>query len=100
MEMNFGTWEGRAWSDIPRPELDAWAKDFFHARPHRGESVAMVQTRTQAALQEWRARDAAALLVTHAGIIRTAAAKGQTADDFNTQIDFGAHFTLSAPSAG
>ena len=31
-EMHFGQWEGVAWNDIPRHELDAWATDFAHCR--------------------------------------------------------------------
>lgn len=27
LEKHFGAWEGRAWNDIPRGEIDAWAAD-------------------------------------------------------------------------
>lgn len=33
-EMDFGTWEGQPWDAIPRDQLDAWARDILHARPH------------------------------------------------------------------
>ncbi|MEL7454686.1 MAG: histidine phosphatase family protein, partial [Pseudomonadota bacterium] len=49
-EMNFGDWEGCLWSDIPRPQLDAWAADFLNARPHGGESVAIFRVRVGEAL--------------------------------------------------
>ena len=31
-EMHFGQWEGVAWNDIPRHELDAWAANFAHCQ--------------------------------------------------------------------
>lgn len=94
-EMDFGAWEGQAWSSIARHELDAWALDFFHARPHGGESVAMLCDRTRPALSEWSASGEDTLIVTHAGVIKAALATGQTADDFAAQIDFGERVTAS-----
>ena len=44
-EMDFGAWEGRDWNDIPRTELDAWAADFLHARPHGGASNGSKQSK-------------------------------------------------------
>jgi alpha-ribazole phosphatase len=38
-ELDFGAWEGRAWSDIPRAEIDAWVADFAAYRPGGGESL-------------------------------------------------------------
>jgi len=96
MEMDFGHWEGRAWADIPRAELDAWANDFFHARPHGGESVATLQSRVMEAIKDWGGNDAPTLLVTHAGCVRAALAAGKRPEDFNTEIDFGGHVTISA----
>ncbi|MEO1000762.1 MAG: histidine phosphatase family protein, partial [Pseudomonadota bacterium] len=54
MEMDFGRWEGVPWDRIPRAELDAWAADFDHARPHGGESVAIFAARVEAALSALR----------------------------------------------
>ncbi|GAA0294911.1 alpha-ribazole phosphatase family protein [Rhodovulum strictum] len=71
IEIDFGTWEGIAWDAVPRAELDAWAADFWHARPHGGESVAIFTARVAEALaglgaaQDW-------LAVTHAGLMRAA----------------------------
>ncbi|MEM6947905.1 MAG: alpha-ribazole phosphatase family protein [Pseudomonadota bacterium] len=91
IEMDFGSWEGRPWADIPRAELDAWAGDFMHARPHGGESVAMLHARTLKALADHRSQDGPALLVTHSGVIKAALATEETAAGFATNIDFG-HF--------
>lgn len=95
MEMDFGNWEGKAWSDIPRSEIDAWANDFFHARPHDGENVSALTARTWAAISDWRDETSNTLIVTHAGVIRAAHAQGETAEAFNFQIDFGQHVALS-----
>ncbi|MEL6243795.1 MAG: alpha-ribazole phosphatase family protein [Pseudomonadota bacterium] len=95
IEMDFGSWEGRAWSAIPRTELDAWAGDFLHARPHGGESVAMLRVRALAALMDWREANEPTLIVTHAGIIKAALATGNEAGDFDAKIDFGGFVNLS-----
>ena len=95
MEMDFGQWENRAWRDIPRAELDAWASDFYHARPHGGESVAMLDARVKAALSDLSTAPHPTLIVTHAGVVRAAAAKGITADSFQTQIEFGGILRLA-----
>ncbi|KCZ56633.1 alpha-ribazole phosphatase [Hyphomonas chukchiensis] len=93
-EMDFGAWEGLPWSDIPRAELDQWATDFLHARPHGGESVAMLTARVRAALAEWQTSESHALIVTHAGVIKAALAKEATSQGYNTNIGFGHFITL------
>ena len=94
IEMDFGSWEGKTWSDIPRPELDQWAGDFMHARPHGGESVAMLTARVQACLQDLTTHSDPVLVVTHAGVIKAARATDATADSYATQIEFGGMVTL------
>ena len=71
-EMSFGQWEGRAWADIPKAELDAWTDDFANYRAGgTGESVTQFMTRVAAAFDELDpTRDT--LWVTHAGVIRAA----------------------------
>ena len=95
-EMDFGAWEGRAWADIPRAELDDWAADFLHARPHGGESVAMLRNRTMEAMAEWLGGGGHTLLVTHSGVIRSALSTGDAAEDFSAKIDFGGFHSLSS----
>lgn len=95
MEMDFGSWEGRAWSEIERSEIHAWASDFYHAQPHGGESVAILHARIRAALDDLSDRDTSTLIVSHAGVIRAALARGETAEDFNTEIAFGGFVTMS-----
>lgn len=93
-EMDFGAWEGRAWADIPRAEIDAWAADFMNARAHGGESVAMLRARTARALAELDNSEDHILIVTHAGVIRALVAAGETAADYTATIDFGRFVTL------
>lgn len=69
-EMDFGRWEGLPWDTVPRAELEAWAADFHDARPHGGESVAMLTARVAAFLGQ--RRTTGALVVTHAGVMRAA----------------------------
>jgi alpha-ribazole phosphatase len=71
-EMSFGQWEGRAWADIDKAELDAWTDDFASYRAGgTGESVDQFMTRVAAAFDALDpTKDA--LWVTHAGVIRAA----------------------------
>ncbi len=94
-EMNFGSWEGRPWSDISRTQLDDWANDFLHASPHGGESVAALRARVAELISELKTRHDRVLLVTHAGVIKAAFATGDEVTDFQTAVEFGGHITLS-----
>ena len=69
-EMDFGAWEDRPWAAIPREELDAWAADFLHARPHGGESVYRLRERALAAMADYRRSGRSHIVVTHAGVIK------------------------------
>jgi alpha-ribazole phosphatase len=75
-EMDFGRWEGVPWDAVPRAELDAWAADFHGARPHGGESVAMLAARVASALSGLGrgGGGGSVAAVTHNGVIRAALA--------------------------
>lgn len=47
LELNFGTWEGLAWDDIPRAEIDAWAEKIETFAPPGGESGAQLIERVR-----------------------------------------------------
>jgi len=100
VEFDFGAWEGRPWAEIPREELDAWAGDFHHARPHGGESVAMLAARVGAALGEARSPHPPALWVTHAGVTRAAAALTGREQGWDTRLGFGRWLDLSGAAPG
>lgn len=89
IEMDFGAWENTLWGAIDRTELDTWADDFFHAKPHGGESVSMLQDRVRSALT--RLDNSTTLWVSHAGVYRALMAETDHLDPWNARIDF-AHF--------
>ena len=71
VEMDFGSWELRAWQDIERGEIDAWALDLAHYRPGGGENVLAMARRIAAFLDELlREQHAAVIIICHAGTIR------------------------------
>ena len=75
VEMDFGDWEGRPWDDIPRAELDAWAADVAGYAPPGGESPQALQRRALDFVAGLAVPEA--VLVTHAGVIRTLLAHWQ-----------------------
>ncbi|MGE5472283.1 MAG: alpha-ribazole phosphatase family protein [Bacteroidota bacterium] len=68
-EMNFGAWEGLPWDAIPRAELDAWAADVAGYAPPGGESPHQLQQRALDFVAALKVPEA--VIVTHAGVIRT-----------------------------
>jgi alpha-ribazole phosphatase len=85
-EIDFGAWEGLRWDAIPRAEIDAWAADLHHARPHGGETVAELALRVGEALA---AAPAGALIVTHMGPIRAALARAGRDGAWEARLPFG-----------
>lgn len=74
-EMNFGDWEMRAWSEIPRAEVDAWAADLAVYRPGGGENLREVATRVAAFVDDLLVSGHdEALIICHAGTMRLLAA--------------------------
>lgn len=63
LEANFGSWDGLAWSSIPREAVDAWVSDFLHHQPGGGESLFELLHRVAA----WQAPLAGVSVVGHAG---------------------------------
>ena len=68
-EMDFGAWEGRPWDAIPRAEIDAWAADVAGYAPPGGESPHALQRRALEFVAGLAVAEA--VIVTHAGVIRT-----------------------------
>lgn len=79
IELDFGSWEMRAWDDIARAQVDAWAADVVHYRPGGGESVAAMALRIDAFYREVTALPAA-VVVCHAGAMRLLAARARGLD--------------------
>ena len=59
-ELDFGAWDGRAWSEIPRAQVDAWVADFADHAPPGGESL-------RALLRRAAAWNGGGLVVSHGG---------------------------------
>ena len=71
-EMHFGQWEGRAWADIDKAELDGWTDNFASYRAGAtGESAGQFMTRVAEAFDGLDPTEDT-LWVTHAGVIRAA----------------------------
>ena len=69
-EMDFGLWEGQAWQEISRAELDAWTSDFAsYAVGQHGESVTRFMARVGAAFDEFQGLPHT-LWIPPAGVIR------------------------------
>ncbi len=73
-ELDFGAWEGQAWSALPRAGIDAWTADFARHRPGGGENLAAMVQRVHAALQAARQQarqdQGDVLWISHAGVAR------------------------------
>jgi alpha-ribazole phosphatase len=73
MELHFGDWEGRNWDDINREELDTWMADYINLAPPNGESLQTLVDRFTTFTRDLQAKQyRRALIITHAGIIRSA----------------------------
>lgn len=74
-EMDFGTWEGRAWTALDASAFAPWMADFAHHCVGGGDSVAQFMARVgqawQHTLQQCQAQGhTRAIWLTHAGVIR------------------------------
>ncbi|RYY78173.1 MAG: phosphoglycerate kinase, partial [Comamonadaceae bacterium] len=56
-EMDFGAWEGQAWSAIGEAALTRWTDDFAGHAPGGGESVQALLDRVASALHEARGQE-------------------------------------------
>lgn len=95
IEIDFGRWEGLAWDAVPRDELDLWAADFWHARPHGGESVAMFTARVAGWLADQK-EACGWLAVTHAGFMRAALYLLGRDDNWSERFGYGERLELDA----
>jgi alpha-ribazole phosphatase len=103
IEMDFGSWEGRYWNEIPRAGLDAWAQDIWQYKPGGGENAEDLATRWRKWCDRIRLTHRGPVIaVTHAGIIRVALAlAGQLtlADLSSATIEFGSVHRISDAKA-
>lgn len=73
MEINFGIWEMKHFSELHGPEVEAWYADYLHVAAPEGESFAMQYARVAAFFDELRkqAWRRVALFV-HGGVVLSA----------------------------
>lgn len=94
LEKNFGAWEGKAWDDIARSEIDAWADDFMGYAAQGGETAQQVMQRVKNLLGEVAQLPQKNIaLVAHAGSIRAILAlMGEVvlADILKWEVGYGA----------
>ena len=73
-ELDFGAWEGRAWAELPRAQLDAWAARLHAYAPGGGEPLSAMLARVAAALadatRQAHAGGGDVLWISHAGVAR------------------------------
>jgi alpha-ribazole phosphatase len=65
-ELDFGAWEGHAWSEIDGADIAAWEADFLQHAPGGGESLAQLLQRVRRFVD---GRSGTSLVVGHAGWI-------------------------------
>ena len=92
--MHFGDWEGRAWSNIPSSEIDAWCADILNYTPPNGESAQQMMLRVQSLLQDLALLPQQHIaIVAHGGTIRAVLAQKASiplSQTLDWQIDYGA----------
>lgn len=66
-ELSYGDWEGMAWAELPRLEVEAWKASILTASPPGGETF----VRLAARVGEWWAtlQPGAHVLLAHAGVM-------------------------------
>ena len=98
MEINFGGWEGRAWNDIARGEIEAWSADILHYTPPHGESAQQLIMRVHKLQQDLALLPQQHIaIVAHGGSMRALLAHAASiplVHTLNWQIDYGAVISL------
>ena len=90
-ELDFGAWENRLWSDLPRAEVDPWAADYVDLAPPGGETFRALAARVDAFRRDLRSPEA--VIVTHGGVIRawlSLAAHQPLSESFAREVPYGA----------
>jgi len=93
MEMNFGDWEMKCWSEVPRTQLDDWMASFVTYKVPHGESFDDVCKRAKGFWKEMTKEFVSSVaVVTHGGVIRallTEALSMPKEKSFVFEIDYG-----------
>ena len=95
-EMDFGTWEGWRWADIPKAAIDEWTAQFGSWRFGGSESVNELLQRVGAVWQESRLAAQPSAWICHAGVVRAAGLHAQGVCEVNSS----ALWPLAGPGFG
>jgi len=93
MEIDFGTWEMKRWSDIEDPQLQRWFDDWLAEKPTRGESFNEMIRRVNEFISEIESHSYQKVAIfTHTGVIRAACIINKqfsAAEAFNYKVEYG-----------
>lgn len=103
-EIDFGAWEGRLWSEIPRVQTDLWSRDVWNKSAPDGEPYAALYARVRAAWEALLLLDVPNLIVVGcAGPLRallTIALELPPEAFIRLQVDYGGVAKLSDSTGG
>lgn len=88
VEMDFGAWEGRRWTDIPKSAIDQWTAQFGSWRFGGRESVDELMARVGAVWQETRQARLPTAWLCHAGVARAASLHARGVVSVTRSIDW------------
>ena len=99
MELNFGDWEMKTWTDIQDPQLQHWFDNWLDATPTGGESFASMIVRVKEFMETLKTQPFHDVIIfTHAGVIRAAgilAGTFQAAEAFDYKVGYGDAFKIT-----
>ena len=102
LEMDFGAWEGQAWDDLPRAEIDLWAADVMGFTPPCGENGAALVARVAGFADQICGFGQNCVVIAHAGPLKVLRAllAGQPVDLLAPSMPIGgvAFVTVSEPA--
>jgi alpha-ribazole phosphatase len=70
LELDFGTWEGKSWDDVPRADLDDWAINPATFRAHGGESGDQILSRVTSFFRDVQCVGEDCAIVSHGGPLK------------------------------
>lgn len=79
LELHLGDWEGKAWDEVPRDDLDRWAADPLGFAAPGGETGAALIARVTDAFAEITSQPGDHVVVTHGGPLRVLSALARRA---------------------
>ena len=93
MELNFGDWEMKAWTEIEDPQLQHWFDNWIDESPTRGESFTTMINRVEEFLIELKKLPFEHVAIfTHAGVIRSVGIitkRFNALKSFDLKVDYG-----------